>query len=59
MNFASSSFYISFILSDARNIDTGSWYNYNDSRVSQISSSKISGTNAYILFYVKKEIDHF
>eukprot|EP01138_Halocafeteria_seosinensis_P000403 gb/GECG01000416.1/.p1 GENE.gb/GECG01000416.1/~~gb/GECG01000416.1/.p1 ORF type:complete len:552 (+),score=58.79 gb/GECG01000416.1/:1-1656(+) len=39
---------------DARNMDTGEWYNFNDTKVSPISPEQISGSNAYILFYVKR-----
>jgi ubiquitin C-terminal hydrolase len=40
---------------DALNVDTGKWFNFNDSRVSRTSSSRLSGSNAYLLFYVQRE----
>ena len=39
---------------DALNADTGKWYNFNDSRVSSTSSSRLSGSSAYLLFYVQR-----
>ncbi len=39
---------------DALNVDTGKWYNFNDSRVSSTKPSRLSGSSAYLLFYVQR-----
>ena len=39
---------------DALNVDTGKWYNFNDSRVSPTSASRLSGSAAYLLFYLRR-----
>lgn len=41
--------------SDCRNKDDGSWHNFNDSRVSGSSSSRLSGSAAYLLFFERTD----
>lgn len=39
---------------DCWNADCGGWYNFNDSRVCPTSSGRLSGSAAYLLFYVRE-----
>ncbi len=39
---------------DCLNRDTGNWHTFNDSRVSSQSAAGLSGSSAYVLFYVRK-----
>ena len=40
--------------SDCLNQDDQKWHCFNDSRVSQTSSSRLSGSAAYMLFYQRR-----
>lgn len=40
--------------SDCLNQDDQKWHCFNDSRVSQTSSSRLSGSSAYMLFYQRR-----
>ncbi len=45
--FVSGGHYIAF----AKNYKTKRWYEFNDSRVSQVSADIVAETEAYLLFY--------
>jgi ubiquitin C-terminal hydrolase len=40
---------------DCVNRDTRRWHNFNDSRVSPQSPDGLSGSSAYLLFYVRRK----
>lgn len=39
----------------AKNAVTGNWYDFNDSRVSQVGQKEVISSAAYVLFYKKRE----
>lgn len=39
----------------AKNAKTGKWYEYDDSRVTEITEKKIVTSAAYVLFYRKRK----
>ena len=41
---------------DCKSPVSGDWFNYDDSRVSQSSESKLSKASAYILFYAREDV---
>ncbi len=41
-------------VADCRNRDDGGWYAFNDSRVTPTSPAALSGSAAYLLFYVRR-----
>jgi ubiquitin C-terminal hydrolase len=40
---------------DCVNRDDGRWHNFNDSRVGPQSPTGLSGSSAYVLFYVRRD----
>ncbi|KAL6052958.1 Ubiquitin carboxyl-terminal hydrolase, partial [Balamuthia mandrillaris] len=38
----------------AKNVNTGKWYHFNDSRVSIVNEEEIKTNSAYVLFYVQR-----
>jgi len=42
--------------SDALNRDDGNWYHYNDGHVTRTSASRLSGSAAYLLFFVRSDL---
>lgn len=43
----------------ARNSDSGEWFTFNDSSVSDYDASKLAGgsSSAYLLFYVRRDVN--
>jgi ubiquitin carboxyl-terminal hydrolase 4/11/15 len=39
---------------DARNVDDGRWYNFNDTRASATHPDRLSGSAVYLLFYQRR-----
>ena len=37
-------------------METGTWYMYDDSSVKEIPEGKVKSSNAYILFYQRKDL---
>jgi len=42
----------------AKNKQTGKWYHFNDSSVSEASESEVVSPSAYVLFYVRKDTEN-